>query len=112
MIDDRKRLFVFGTLPSALNHTSICYAGVSSFEINTHLLAGKYARMPCCAYFSAFCFASLRMRSATWRSRSSSLTVLDTDAPIDALTRFETTEDSVDLDMVVDGDTGRVAGDS
>lgn len=31
------------------------------------------------------------------------MTVLDTEDPIDALTRFETTDDNVDFDMVVQG---------
>lgn len=67
--------------------------------------------MPSLAYFSAFCLASLRMSSATWRSRSSSGTVLGTEAPIEARTRFDTTDDNDDLDMVVGGiSKGEIGG--
>ena len=60
--------------------------------------------MPSVPYRSSFCLASLRISSATWRSRSSSLTELGTDAPIWARTRLETTDESVDIvvgEMVV-----------
>lgn len=57
--------------------------------------------MPSCPYFSAFCFASFRISSATWRSRSSSVTVGASEVPICARTRLETTVEREDPDMVV-----------
>lgn len=63
---------------------------------------GRYALIPSFPYRSAFCLASLRMSSATWRSKSSSVTVL-ADEPIDARTRFDTTEERDEWDMKVKG---------
>lgn len=53
--------------------------------------------MPSWPYFSAFCFASFKMSSATWRSRSSSFTVGPSVVPICARTRLETTEEREDM---------------
>jgi len=65
-----------------------------------------YARIPCWPYRSAFFLASRTISSATWRSRSSSVTLLETEVPTEVRTRLDTTEDSdEDMDLGMDEST-------
>jgi len=55
--------------------------------------------MPVSLYFWAFFLASLRMSSAICLSRSASVTMGETVVPIEARTRFETTDEREDEAM-------------